>query len=468
MKKPETLYMHSPEKAQYVHFIGIGGIGVSAIARLFIEQGKTISGSDVVESDVTRTFTDKEVQIFIGPHKASNLPKNTQVVVFSPAVPETNPERIAARKRGIVEVSYPEMIGHIMMPMFGITISGTHGKTTTTALLGHVLVKSKLDPTVIVGSFVKDFNGKNERLGKSKYIVVEGDEYKASFLNYKPKMIILTTIDEDHLDYYRDINHIKAVFQEYLLRLPSDGIIIANADDMHTTELLENTQSMKVITYGSKADYYFTDVSFGKSSTSFVMHHEQAYERIEMSLLGRHNVYNAAAAFTCAKILGVKSEEIAKAIKSFKGVWRRFDVRGTKKGVTVIDDYAHHPTEIKALISALRQSYEKRRILLVYQPHQEDRFTKLYERFLSAFNGIDKLFLAEIYSVAGRKGKTDTSERLVEPLQKQGIDVAFYPSFNPLKKDLLREAQKDDVIVFVGAGDITKLRQDFEEALQSR
>ncbi|MFA5030602.1 MAG: UDP-N-acetylmuramate--L-alanine ligase [Patescibacteria group bacterium] len=468
MNKKDNPFIHNPETAEYIHCIGIGGIGVSAIARYFLENGRVVSGSDVVESDVTRSFKKNEVHICIGSHKAKNIPSHTQVVIFSPAVPESNPEREAARKYGIVEVSYPEMIGHIMLNKFGITISGTHGKTTTTALLGHVLIRAKLDPTVIVGSFVKDFNGRNEHLGKGDYMVVEGDEYKASFLNYKPKMIVLTTIDEDHLDYYRDINHIKAVFQEYLLRLPSNGVVIANADDPHTLDVLSGIKDLRVVQYGEHAEYSFSDVSYGRTSSSCVVHHEGSFERLEIPLLGKHNIYNALAVYACARTLGIPGDSIARSIKTFKGVWRRFDVRGSKKGITIIDDYAHHPTEIRALISALRQSYDGRRILFVYQPHQQDRFMKLFDQFTHSFAGIDKLYLAEIYSVEGRSGKDDTSKRLVKPLQEQNISVTFSSTFSSLEKKLLQEVQKDDVIVFVGAGNITTLRAHFEEAIQKQ
>ncbi len=466
MNKKENPYIHFPQNAEFIHCIGIGGIGVSAIARLFLEQGKTVTGSDVAYSDVTKSFKKQEVKIAIGPHRAINVPKNTQVVVFSPAVLESNPERKAARKRGIVEVSYPEMIGHLMVDKFGITVSGTHGKTTTTALLGHVLVKTKQDPTVIVGSFVKDFGERNERLGKSKLMVVEGDEYKASFLNYKPKIIVLTTIDEDHLDYYRDIKHIKAVFQEYLLRLPPDGIVIANADDQNIKDVLKAVASLKVVTYGIRAEYNFSSISFGKTSSSCVIRHHEEFERLEIPLLGMHNIYNTAAVFACARTLGIPSKEIAKAIKSFKGVWRRFDIRGTKKGVTIIDDYAHHPTEIRALINALKQSYAGRRIVFVYQPHQEDRFIKLFNKFIEAFDGVDLLYLAEIYAVEGRDGKHDSSKRLLVPLRAKKIKAFYYPTFASLKKELLSEVKKNDVMVFVGAGDITKLRSEFEKSIQ--
>lgn len=468
MQKNSNQFIHNPEAAQYIHCIGIGGIGVSAIARYFLDQGKCVSGSDVSESDVTRSFKKNEVHIEIGKHSSKNIPANTEVVVFSPAVPESNPERQAARRRRIPEVSYPEMIGHIMLTKFGITVSGTHGKTTTTALLGHVLVSAKLDPTVVVGSFVKDFNGRNERLGKSEYMVVEGDEYKASFLNYKPKMIVLTTIDEDHLDYYRDIHHIKAVFQEYLLRLPTNGIVIANADDENIRDVLNGIKDARIVLYGEHADYSYSSVSFGRTSTSCVIKYKDEFERIEIPLLGKHNVYNALAVYSCARVLGVPSDIIAKSIHTFKGVWRRFDVRGTKKGITVIDDYAHHPTEIRALINALNQSYDGRRILLVYQPHQQDRFTKLFDQFVECFDGIDKLYLAEIYSVEGRSETQDSAERLLEPLQKRNTSVSFSLDFSSLLKKLLQDVQKNDVIAFVGAGNITTLRNNFEKAIQKQ
>lgn len=461
-------FIHNPETANYIHCIGIGGIGVSAIARYFLDQGKHVSGSDVSASDVTRSFKKSEVHIEIGKHNSKNIPANTDVVIFSPAVSESNPERQAARKRGIPEVSYPEMIGHIMRTKFGITISGTHGKTTTTALLGHVLVSAKFDPTVIVGSFVKDFNGRNERLGKSEYMVVEGDEYKASFLNYKPKMIVLTTIDEDHLDYYRDIHHIKAVFQEYLLRLPPNGVIIANADDSNIRDVLQGIKDTRIVLYGEHAEYSYSSVSFGRTSTSCVVRFKDEFERIEIPLLGKHNVSNALAVYSCARILGVPSTVIAKSIHTFKGVWRRFDVRGIKKGITVIDDYAHHPTEIRALINALKQSYEGRRILLVYQPHQQDRFTKLFDQFVECFDGIDRLYLAEIYSVEGRSDSQDTAERLIEPLQNRNTLVSFSSNFSSLLKKLLKDVQKNDVIAFVGAGNITTLRNSFEKKIQEQ
>lgn len=452
---------HNPQNAQHIHCIGIGGIGVSAIARLFKEQGKNVTGSDVATSDVTRSLKKIGIIMTIGSHKATSIPKNTEVVIYSPAVSENNTERQEARTRGIIEISYPEMLGHLMKNKEGIAVAGTHGKTTTTALLGHVWVQAHLDPTVIIGSFVKDFDGANERLGKSHYMIVEADEYKSSFLNYKPSTIILTSIDIDHLDYYKDLNHIKAVFQEFILRLPSHGLLVANADDDNIRSILRDDFPFETITYGlTRGDIQAAHIRQTRHGSTFVVKDAtSSYDTLTIPLTGLYNISNTLAVYVASRHTGIKNEIIKNALKKFKGTWRRQDFIKKIGSTDIMDDYAHHPTEIRALISSLRQMYPAKKIHMVYQPHQEARFTKLFPLFKDSFDGIDKLTLTEIYQVEGRRSTSDSAQRLATELQTKPFEVTFGKTFPSLAKKIASTASEFDIIAFVGAGDIIELRK---------
>ena len=462
-------FLHQPQQADFIHCIGIGGIGVSAIAKLLAEKGKHISGTDVSESETIKRMRSLGIPIIVGKHHPKNIPIKTQVIVYSPAIDEKNPERMAAAKKNIPCISYPEMIGHLMKDMVGIAIAGTHGKTTTTAIIGHILVSARLDPTVIVGSYAKNLGDSNERLGKGNMLVVEADEYRGSFLNYKPTVAVITTIDADHLDYYRDLNHILQTFTDFILRMQPDGVCILNADDPTTTDMLASLGDRQIITYGiHRGDVRATDINYATNGTSFVVRDHAGFTRIESPLFGEHNVRNMLAAYACARYLGIDTAVISKCIKAFSGTWRRMDILETIHGITIIDDYAHHPTEIRALMNGLKQKYPGKRIIIIFQPHQDDRFTKLFNDFPVAFAGATMVFLTEIFDVAGRQGKRDSSQRLVPCLEKIGIPVFFGNTFEELRARILREAKKSDVLVFVGAGDITKLRAQVVMSLKSK
>ena len=433
-----------------IHFIGIGGIGVSALARYFLAQGAKVSGSDLTASEITDGLKKEGIKISIGPHKAENVPKNIDLVIYSPAVKEDNPEIIAIRHSSLVTrvLSYPQALGELTKQYFTIAISGAHGKSTTTAMLANILIKSGLDPTVIIGTKLKEFGDSNFRAGKSKYLIIEADEWNASFLNYWPKIIVLTNIDREHLDYYRDLNHIIKIFKEYINHLPKEGILVANGDDKNIKKLISNFQ-FPISKQFSIFNFQFSDL--------------KDVEKLKkiLKVPGEHNIYNALAALTAARALKIPDKISFKALAEYRGAWRRFEFLGKFKGADVISDYAHHPTEVKATLAAARQKYPQKEIWCVFQPHQIQRTEFLFKDFVSAFDFADRIFLLDIYNVAGRekKGSKVSSEKMAQEIKKRDKHVIYFKDFNAVLKVLKTSVDKNKIILIMGAGDIWKIAQ---------
>ncbi len=394
------------------HFIGIGGIGVSAIARMLFLKGKTIVGSDSGQSEITDDLEKLGIKIFIG-QKAENLDHDTEVVIYSVAIKEDNPEILEAKKRNLVCLSYPQALGELSKKMFTIAISGTHGKTTTTAMLGHILKKAGLDPTIIVGSKIMGENT-NFMAGKSKYLVVEACEYKRSFLNLSPTILVITNIEADHLDYYKDLDDIKSAFKEFEQKVPKTGSIVKDFD-------------------------------YKKVKTDF-----------SLLVPGKHNILNAQAAIKTAEILGVPEEKAKEFLKDFKGTWRRLEYKGERDNIVFYDDYAHHPTEISASLSALREKYPDRELVCVFEPHQQCRMKLFFNDFIESLRFANKVFVAPIFITREIDDKITTNKTLSDAVNK------FVPSFpveNPeeLKRYLQKtNSSKPSCIVFMGAGNIYK------------
>lgn len=399
------------------HFVGIGGIGVSAIARMLFLQGKEVSGSDSGQSEITNDLEKLGIKVFIG-HKAENVEKDTEVVIYSVAVKEDNPEILEAKKRGLLCLSNPQALGELSKQMFTIAISGTHGKTTTTAMIGHILKKAGLDPTVIVGSKILGENT-NFTAGKSKYLVVEACEYKRSFLNLHPSILVITNIEADHLDYYKDLEDIKSAFDELKkITLTNGGKIIEDSD-------------------------------YKKVKTDF-------------SLLtsGEHNILDAQAAIKTAEILGVPQEKSKEYLADFKGTWRRLEYKGkenNKKNSNIFyDDYAHHPTEIRASLSALREKYPDQELVCVFEPHQQGRMKIMLNDFVEALKLADKVFIAPIFITREVDDGITTNKTLADVLNKF---VPAYPVENveELKKYLVKITPPNPLcVVLMGAGNIYK------------
>ena len=433
-----------------VHFIGIGGIGVSALAQYYLEKGHQVSGSDLNSSEITEFLRVKGARIYIGPQLARTVLANIDLVIYSPAVQKNNPELMAAKKLGIKCQSYPKALGELTKKYFTIAVSGTHGKSTTTAMIALILIRAGLDPTVIVGTKLKEFKNSNCRVGKSNYLVIEADEHFASFLNYWPKIIVLTNIEADHLDYYKNLQNLLKTFKEYISHSSKDGVLIFNKNDKN---ILEITKNYIGDTYGFS----------GKQN-------EAKKIKNILKIPGEHNVYNALAALTLARVLKIPDKVTYKTLSEYKGAWRRFEIKNVKLyentscSITVVSDYGHHPTQIRATLKAAREKWPNKIIWLVFQPHQYQRTFYLFKDFVMVFkkallkHWVNKCIITDIYGVAGREKKEIrkkvNSEKLVKAINKK--DAIYLPKqkiLNYLKKNL----GGGEVVIIMGAGDIYKL-----------
>ncbi len=457
-------FLDSVKKA---HVIGAGGIGVSAVARLLLHEGKIVSGSDAVRNETVDELNAAGIVVTVG-HDSSHLPPDADVVIFSDAVPPTNPERHEARRLGIREMSYFEFLGEFSKDRWTIAVSGTNGKSTTTALLGLMLERGGLEPTVIVGSKVPTFAHKNLRIGRSKFFVVEADEYNAHMLQLSPQMIVLTNIEEDHLDFYRDLAHIRDTFREYVQNLPPDGQLILNADD-HVC-FYELAPKVPFVTYAmdNPADYAARHVSVTSGMQAFQIVRtrgglETALADCAMRLPGRFNVMNALAAATAALELGVSPDAVVATLREFTGIWRRFESVGEYHGATLISDYGHHPTAVRGTIDAVRSFFPGRRVVLAFQPHHRNRTRKLFDEFVASFDGADVLVLSEVYDVAGREDDADanvSSRDLVAATKARDAErvvereVLFGGTVAETQKRLEHLIKPGDAVVLMGAGDL--------------
>ena len=441
-----------------IHFIGIGGIGVSALAQYYLEKGYKISGSDLASSEITDNLKKKEgVNIFLGKHLAKNLPKDTDLVIHSLAVLPDNPELKEAKKSGIKIQSYPEALGELTRKYFTIAVSGTHGKSTTAVMTALILIKAGLDPTVIVGTKVKEFGDSNCRVGKPvrqaqgkvQYLVIEADEWRASFLNYRPKIIVLTNIEKEHLDFYKNLNDILKTYKKYIGHLPKDGVLIKNAK----CELRDAKWQGKVQNFSLRQK-------------------ETKKLRKILKVPGEHNVLNALAALTVGRILKIPDKISFRALSEYKGSWRRFEEKKLKirnLKFKIINDYAHHPTEIEATIRAAREKFPRKKIWCIFQPHQYQRTYYLFDDFVKVFKGalrpvqkkqlIDKLIITDIYDVAGREEKKIkkkvSSEKLIEAINEPL--ATYIPTIKKAADYLKKNLQSEEVLIIMGAGDIYKL-----------
>lgn len=428
-----------------IHFIGIGGIGVSALAKYYLEKGYKVSGSDLVSSEITEALEKKGAKIFIGKHKSKNLLKNVDLVVYSPAVQKSNPEFKKARSLKIKTQSYPQALGKLTKEYFTIAVSGTHGKSTTTSMIGILLAKAGLDPTVIVGTKVKEFQDSNCRVGKSKYLVIEACEHEESFLNYWPQIAVITNIEKEHLDYYKNLNNILKAFNKFVSNLSKKGILVINDDDKNTKKILSKSQVQK-----------------------YSLKQKEAKELKKiLKVPGEYNIYNALAALAVARILGISNKIAFQALAGYQGAWRRFEIKkcrapDSKIKILVISDYAHHPTEIKAVLKATREKFPKKKIWAVFQPHQYQRTFYLFESFIKVLSAapVDRLIITDIYDVAGREQRTIkkniSSQKLAERIRAKN-KVVYIPNIGKTAHYLKDNLKGGEVVIIMGAGDIYKL-----------
>lgn len=452
------------EHLHRVHCIGLGGIGVSAVAKLLRLQGKEVSGSDLKCSIITEEA--EAVGVVYKEESADNIAPDLDLVIYTSAAGESHPERVAAAQLGIAQFSYTEFLGLLSDSYETIAVSGTNGKSTTTAMLGLILEAAGLDPLVIVGSRVASFPHGNLRPGQGKYFVVEACEHRANFLNLRPKHLIVTNVTEDHLDFYKDLAHITATFQQLIDKLPDDGLLVLNADDhVAGTELVPRGRTRY---FGSarEAAYRTARISTRKERTHVTIERREPKEKwpdVSLRVPGRFNALNALAAAGMARELGVSTEVIVKTLESFPGIWRRFERLGdTKDGAPVISDYGHHPDAVRGTLAAAHEFFPDRRIVLVFQPHQHDRTRKLFKEFVASFDAADTLVLAEIYGVAGRlEGEGTVSSRdLIKAAEERDRaegrqrTIRYASSAEDARGVAMTIVAKGDVVIVMGAGDI--------------
>lgn len=456
--------------AQRIHLVGAGGIGLSALGKLFASQGKRVSGSDLAENEATAELKVLGVPVTIG-SKTGFLPEDADLLVFSDAVPAADPQRAEASRRGIPQLSYVDCLAELSKEYRMIAVSGTNGKSTTTAMLGLCLIEAGLDPTVIVGTKVPQFPHQNLRIGKSKLLVVEACEHLGNMLKLHPQMIVITNIEEDHLDFYRDLEHIRVTFQQYVDRLPEDGKLILNADDRVSFNGI--VPSTSFVTYGidARADYVARRLITQEWKQTFYIDHDSGSGATHIPVAiwkpGRFNVYNALAAAAAAYELGAAREAIAVALANYTGLWRRFEVVGEWKGAMVVSDYAHHPTGVRETIAGAKEFAPGSRIVVVFQPHHRNRTRRLFTQFVAAFDGADVVILPEIYDVAGRDTPEDaavSSQQLADAIIKRDgahhveRTVETVGEVAEAVSLLERHVRKDDLILLMGAGNIDSLR----------
>ena len=468
--------MLSINKIKTAYFSGIGGIGVSAIAKIWLKLDKKIRGSDPVSSEIIKDLKERGVKIYPQPSK-NHISKGVDILIYSPAVPFNNPERVRARELKIPEMSYPEVLGEISKEKKTIAISGTHGKSTTTALIGLILTAAKIDPTVIVGSQVKSFGWDgNLRLGKSKYFVAEACEYRAHMLNINPRGIVLTNLEADHLDYYKDLNDIIKHFEKFVLRLPKGGLLVYNSDNSGCRKLLNVNLKNKLKKLGIKIfDYglltsdhcYAKNIEIKNGKQYFeIIYQKKSLGRFTLAVPGEFNIYNALAAVCLSLQFGVKKEIIKKVLNNYHGIWRRFEIVGKLKNKIVISDYAHHPTAVKNTIQATKEYYPNKKLLVVFQPHHHNRTKKLFKEFLECFNDLTKndlLILNEIYDVTGREENKDqniSSKNIVKKLTNKNFSSLYSKDLNCTKKLILKKVKDFDVVLIMGAGDVDSVARE--------
>lgn len=445
----------------HIYFVGIGGISMSGLAKVLADAGFLVSGSDAKKSALTTMLESKGIKVNYG-QRSENISTDIDCAVFTSAIHPDNPEYIAVNALGIPSLSRAELLGQIMKNYATpIAVSGTHGKTTTISMISEILLQADLDPTLSIGGILKSIGG-NIRVGKSDLFVTEACEYTNSFLSFFPKISIILNIEADHLDFFKDINDIRQSFRRFSSLLPSDGTLIINGDIPNYQEITEGL-SCKVITFGHEkyCDYYPTNITYNEfACASFLLHKPDGSSTpISLGVPGEHNILNALSALALCDILQIDQNITKQALLSFSGTDRRFEYKGTIGGVTIIDDYAHHPTEITAtLLSA--QNYPHKQIWCVFQPHTYTRTKNFLTDFAQALSLADRIVLADIYA----SRETDTlgisSEVLQAEIEKLGHECYYFPSFDEIENFLLENCINGDLLITMGAGDVHRIGEN--------
>lgn len=449
------MYSLNFEEPIHVHFIGIGGISMSGLAEILLEEGFTISGSDAKQSALTDSLAKKGATIYIG-QKAANLSIRPALVVYTAAIREDNEEFKAAVDAGIPMLSRAELLGQIMDNYEkSIAVAGTHGKTTTTSMISQILLVAKADPTISVGGILESIGG-NIRVGGSEVFITEACEYTNSFLHFHPKYSIITSVEAEHLDFFKDIDDIRRSFHEFAGNTSHDGVLIINGQ-IEALDQITNNLSCSVTTYGlcENDDFYAKNITYNDHAcgTYTLMHKTEDLGTVSLSVPGKHNVSNSLAAIALCLNLGLPLDVIKKGLLQFGGTKRRFEYKGTKNGITVIDDYAHHPTEVAATLTAAR-NYPHGRIICVFQPHTYSRTKAFLSDFARVLSMADIVVLADIYAAREKNTIGISSKDLLAELQKNGQESYYFPSFDEIETFLSEKCINNDLLITMGAGDV--------------
>jgi UDP-N-acetylmuramate--alanine ligase len=449
-----------------VHFVGIGGIGMSGIAEILLDQGFAVTGSDLSRSDVTERLESQGAKVMIG-HAPENI-QGAEVVVYSSAVkPDENPETIEAMRRKIPIIRRAEMLAEVTRMKYGIAVAGTHGKTTTTSMVGLVLIEGGIDPTVIVGGRTSALDGSNARLGHGEWTVVEADEFDRSFLSLSPTVAVITNMEREHLDIYSGFEDIKKTFTEFANKVPFYGFVALCFDEPALLDILPHLKR-RYISFGTtpQCDVRAVDMVYTERSSTFtVIRHGETLGEIMVGVPGNHNVKNAMAAVAVALEIGVSFDAIARALAGFTGVYRRFEVKGEVNDVLVIDDYAHHPTEVQAMLDAVRRG-SRRRIIAIFQPHTYTRTRDFYEDFGKSFYNADIALFTDIYPARERPIQGITGELIAASAMAFGHrNVLYIPDRNDIAARAMELIQPGDIVVTMGAGDIWKSGEEILKQL---
>ena len=455
------MYQIDFTKPEHIHFIGIGGISMSGLAEVLLEEGFTVSGSDAHKSELTEQLEAKGVKVFYG-QQASNIEDGIHVVVYTAAIHPDNPEYKAAEERELPMLSRAELLGQMMKNyQYAVGIAGTHGKTTTTSMVAEILMAAEKDPTISVGGILNSIGG-NIRVGKSELFVTEACEYTNSFLSFFPNMEIILNIEEDHLDFFKDIDDIRHSFRLFAQKLPKDGVLVINSDINNYEEITEGL-ACRVVTVGHNpgSDYsagHITYDEYARDTFDLMIHGEKA-DTITLGVPGEHNVYNALAAIALCRELGVDMEHIKEGLKRFIGTNRRFEKKGEICGVTVIDDYAHHPREIAATL-ATAKNYPHKKLWCVFQPHTYSRTKAFLDEFARSLAEADEVILADIYAARETDNLGISSRDIADRIEALGTKAHYFSTFDEIEKFILEKCVQGDLLITMGAGDIVKVGEN--------
>jgi UDP-N-acetylmuramate--alanine ligase len=451
------MLVNNLSKINKIYFVGIGGIGISAVAGIAHIRNFLVEGSDAAESEIVSDLRDHGITVQV-PHSADNINSKISLVVRSVAVPDDNVEIIRAQELNIPIITYPQFLGLLTRDKYGVAVSGTDGKTTTTAMIAKLLIDGALDPTVVLGSKA-EFLSDNWRVGESRYFVFESDEYRRAFANYHPSIAVITNINLDHLDYFKDEADYVSAFADYIAGMPADGVLVINAENNNCLAVAEKYAG-KLITFAINvgADYTAKNIHISDQKQFFeVWYGGELLDEFELPLPGAHNIADALAAIAVARELKMGSDACRKSLAEFRGAWRRFQMLGQCGRAEVIADYAHTPDAVEKTIAAAREFYPDKKILVIFQPHQYNRTKNFFDQFAESFNRADEVIIPDIYYVAGRENPADfdvSGQKLAEAISAGGVKAAYGGNLAECEALIKKVAQDFDLVLVLGAGDI--------------